>query len=210
MTLHIPKSTEVECPSGAYVDIINPQPDTILIEDIAHKLAQCNRFAGSFKWPYSVAQHAVFVSQRVEQMSGSLEAQMFALHHDDHEAYIGDTVRPAKEAYRAQGANPDLLADKLDEAIWQVHLIDYGSNFYKEEIKRADNFAMMVEARHGLPSGGRSWLGGVRTEAWKLHDLPKHIITPLYWLGEISWTDARYLYLSRHYYLKEALDANYA
>jgi len=38
-------------------DILNPTPDMINIEDIAHAGSQMNRFTGHCRFPYPVTQH---------------------------------------------------------------------------------------------------------------------------------------------------------
>ncbi len=193
MTGHVPGINEVECPSGAYVNVLDPDPATIHLADVAHKLAQCNRFAGSAEYPYSVAQHAVFVSMRVAQQGAGRPQQLVALHHDDHEAYVGDLVRPVKPLV----ADWEELTDRLDDAISIA--VGLPPRLYGWPlVKPADRFALFVEARNLMPSGGRTWAGGPREEAWDLADVPGRIVTPPYWLGELPWRAARDLYILRH------------
>lgn len=71
----------------------DPHAEDVHIEDIAHALALCNRFAGHTQRPYSVAQHSVMMARTFAP--GSLERK-WALMHDAAEAYIGDMVRPLK------------------------------------------------------------------------------------------------------------------
>ncbi len=51
--------------SGQYVNVFAPDPDTILIEDIAHALSQQCRFGGHLPEFYSVAQHCVICALAV-------------------------------------------------------------------------------------------------------------------------------------------------
>lgn len=67
----------------------NPRVKDICIEDIAHALSLCNRFAGHTCEPYSVAQHSVL-------MSNYCEEPVWALLHDASEAYLHDITRPLK------------------------------------------------------------------------------------------------------------------
>jgi len=77
--------------SGRYVDLANPQPDMICIEDIAHHLSYINRFTGAANRGYSVASHSLYVANLVEP-----KYQLQALLHDATEAYLGDVSSPLK------------------------------------------------------------------------------------------------------------------
>lgn len=59
--------TYIQTFSGQHFDLIDPQPETIRIEDIAHALSQINRFTGHTKRPYSVAQHSLQASYIVPE-----------------------------------------------------------------------------------------------------------------------------------------------
>lgn len=76
---------------GIVVDLINPDPDTILIEDIAHGLANNCRWNGHTQKFWSVAQHCCMMYDMAhdgEKLTG--------LFHDAEEAYWGDMIKPLK------------------------------------------------------------------------------------------------------------------
>lgn len=181
----------VETPSGGWVDVEHPDPATLKLEDIAHKLAQVNRFGGSTSYPYSVAQHAVFVARRLASVGASRRLQLLGLHHDDAEAFLGDIPRPWKAAL---GEPYRRLTKRMDAAIAEALGLRYTEATHKI-IKAADNFALLVEARHLLPSGGHRW-----DYLQELHDsgVPRRIVTPGYWRGSLNWRVARALYLELH------------
>lgn len=77
---------------------IDPRPEDICIEDIAHHLAAENRFNGASRYPYSVAQHSVYVSQLVPP-----EFALWGLLHDAAEAYYKDIPRPLKHSAPMDG-----------------------------------------------------------------------------------------------------------
>lgn len=77
--------------TGQYVNILEPDPATINISDIAHALSQINRFGGHTRCFYSVAQHCVLASYLVTQ-----KYQMHTLLHVAAEAYYGDMIHPLK------------------------------------------------------------------------------------------------------------------
>lgn len=78
--------------TGKYLDVFNPDPEQICIEDIAHALANTCRFGGHTREFYSVAQHSIMVCNRVQP-----ELKLQALMHDAAEAYLTDVPTPIKK-----------------------------------------------------------------------------------------------------------------
>lgn len=70
---------------------LDPRPDEVAIEDIAHSLAMQCRYAGHCRRFYSVAEHCVHVSRRVPPADA-----LWGLLHDASEAYLVDLPRPVK------------------------------------------------------------------------------------------------------------------
>jgi hypothetical protein len=200
MTAHVPSNHEVETFSGRYVDTKRPDPATIDLEDIAHALGNVCRYGGHSAYHYSVAQHAVYVSIRMERQGYRRPWCLAALHHDDSEAYLSDIPRPMKKLL---GRAYEILTDRMDKAIYTaVGLAQYGvelNDFHDERVKDADNWALFVEAKHLLPSQGINWAGS-QLDDWGVRQdgLPSRIITPDYFLGEITPSTAKKLYLDRH------------
>ena len=77
--------------SGARFYPLDPRPEEIQIEDVAHALGHLCRFAGHTSSFYTVAQHSVLVSRICEPQDA-----LWGLLHDASEAYLGDMVRPLK------------------------------------------------------------------------------------------------------------------
>jgi hypothetical protein len=90
-------------PNGAFIRTFsgrefNPLEiayENIVIEDIAHALALCNRFAGHTKFPISVAQHSIYVCRLCEDRGPIVALQ--GLLHDASEAYLGDVTKWVKQ-----------------------------------------------------------------------------------------------------------------
>ena len=104
--------------SGRRLDLLEPSPLDIEIEDIAHGLARVARWNGQTKGAhaFSVAQHCVLVERLVTELSPRLsrEARLMALLHDAPEYVVGDLISPFKAAI---GVNYKDLELKLQAAI---------------------------------------------------------------------------------------------
>lgn len=75
---------------------LDPRPDEIFIEDIAHALSMQCRYAGHCIEFYCTAQHSVLLAEAVCRAGGTLDEQRWALMHDAPEAYLVDVPRPVK------------------------------------------------------------------------------------------------------------------
>jgi uncharacterized protein len=89
--------------SGRRLDLLDPSPLDIEIEDIAHGLARVARWNGQTKGPhaFSVAQHCVLVERLAVELSPSgltREARLMALLHDAPEYVVSDLISPFKAA----------------------------------------------------------------------------------------------------------------
>src|SRR5581483_11639638 len=123
---------------------LDPRPDDVCIEDIAHALSNVCRFGGHCRRFYSVAQHSVFVSEIVKQ------PRLQALMHDATEAYCGDVVRPLKYAM------PNYI--EIEDRIWSAicERFELAVKLHPE-VKPADNRALMTERRDILIPSNHSW-----------------------------------------------------
>jgi 5'-deoxynucleotidase YfbR-like HD superfamily hydrolase len=88
--------------SGRRLDILNPSPLDVEIEDIAHGLARVARWNGQTHGGviFSVAQHSVLVAEICALLDPAMPARwrLFALLHDAPEYVIGDMISPFKAA----------------------------------------------------------------------------------------------------------------
>ncbi len=95
--------------SGRRLDLLDPSPLDVEIEDIAHGLARVARWNGQTKGAhiYSVAQHALLVEALARAKVPRLDAQgrLAVLLHDAPEYVIGDMISPFKavigDSYKA-------------------------------------------------------------------------------------------------------------
>lgn len=86
------KKDHIRTFTGKYVNVFNPTPEMICIEDIAHSLSNQCRFAGHLKQFYSVADHSINCAMQVAE-----EHKLAALLHDASEAYLIDIPSPIKK-----------------------------------------------------------------------------------------------------------------
>jgi hypothetical protein len=89
--------------SGRRLDLLDPSPLDVEIEDIAHGIARVARWNGQTKGThaFSVAQHCVLVERLSADLSPSgltREARLMALLHDAPEYVVGDLISPFKAA----------------------------------------------------------------------------------------------------------------
>jgi hypothetical protein len=157
--------TSLEMPSGAFVELLGPHPDDIVLFDIAHNLSNECRFGGTCSVHYSVAEHAVLVARELRRRGTHPTTVLMGLHHDDHEAYLKDLPAPLKRALDslAPGAYK-ALADVFDLSISHSLGLDVkqpdgsmmrGSSV---EVKEVDDWALGIEAVTMMPSKGVGWV----------------------------------------------------
>ena len=134
--------------SGRRLDLLDPTPVDIEVEDIAHGLAFVARWNGQTvgDWPYSVAEHSLLVEDLFEAMSPGqpVRWRLAALLHDAPEYVIGDMISPVKAAV---GPGYGALDARLAAA---VH-IRFGLPAeiparVKKAIKAADKISAWLEA----------------------------------------------------------------
>jgi 5'-deoxynucleotidase YfbR-like HD superfamily hydrolase len=134
--------------SGRRLDLLDPTPMDIEVEDIAHGLAFVARWNGQTHgdYAYSVAEHSLLV----EEIFGKLypatlpKWRLAALLHDAPEYVIGDMISPVKAAV---GPGYGALDDRLAAAVHirfglpaQIPVI------IKKQIKKADKISAWLEA----------------------------------------------------------------
>lgn len=134
--------------SGRRLDLLDPTPVDIEIEDIAHGLAFVARWNGQTKgdFAYSVAEHSLLVEEIFARIDPAAPPkwQLAALLHDAPEYVIGDMISPVKAAV---GPGYGALDDRLAAA---VHL-RFGLPAalpvsIKKKIKKADKISAWLEA----------------------------------------------------------------
>lgn len=144
----------IELWNGKRLFILDPKPEDIQLNDIAHATSKLCRFTGHTSSFYSVAQHCVLASYYVpEADAGS------ALLHDAAEAYVGDLSRPLKVIM--DGLAPGVYRD-VEGRISQVIAEKYGVEYpWPESVKLADHALLATEGRDVMTGTHREveWAG---------------------------------------------------
>jgi hypothetical protein len=157
--------------SGRRLDLLDPSPMDIEIEDIAHGLARVARWNGQTlgDHAFSVAQHSVIVEDIAGHLTPALETRwrLAALLHDAAEYVIGDMISPFKSAL---GLDYRLFEDRLESAI----NIRFGLPVrtpapIKRVIKAADRASAFFEATQiaGFSHGEGLTLFGPPPAGWR-------------------------------------------
>ncbi len=134
--------------SGRRLNLLDPSPLDIEIEDIAHGLARVARWNGQTLGPaiFSVAQHSLLVEEIAGQLNpqAGVKTRLAVLLHDAAEYVIGDMISPFKavigEAYR------ETEARILDAVMRRFGLPAPMTQVASALAKRADRAAAYHEA----------------------------------------------------------------
>jgi 5'-deoxynucleotidase YfbR-like HD superfamily hydrolase len=133
--------------SGRRLDLLDPTPMDIEIEDIAHGLAFVARWNGQTRgdWAYSVAEHSLLVEEIFGRFDDSSPRwRLAALLHDAPEYVIGDMISPVKAAV---GPAYSELDTRLTAAVHlRFGLPSILPAPIKKAIKAADKISAWLEA----------------------------------------------------------------
>jgi 5'-deoxynucleotidase YfbR-like HD superfamily hydrolase len=134
--------------SGRRLDLLDPTPLDVEIEDIAHGLAFVARWNGQTQgdWPYSVAEHSLLVEEIFGFTAPDTAPRwrLAALLHDAPEYVIGDMISPVKAVLgEGYGALDGRLAAAVHLRFGLPALLP---REVKAAIKRADKVSAWLEA----------------------------------------------------------------
>lgn len=134
--------------SGRRLDLLDPTPMDVEIEDIAHGLAFVARWNGQTKgdFAYSVAEHSLLVEEIFGRLypKAPMKWRLAALLHDAPEYVIGDMISPVKAAV---GSGYGELDVRLTAAIHiRFGLPAQLPATVKKQIKKADKISAWLEA----------------------------------------------------------------
>ena len=142
---------------------IDPRPEDVFIEDIAHSLSLQCRFSGHVRVHYSVGDHSLRVSRLC-----LAPHRLWGLLHDAAEAYLVDLPRPIKR-YSALGEEYKLIEELNMRAICERFGLSLPC---PAEIKEIDDYVLQWEQRD---------LMALPPAQWKEHGavLPDYQLIPI-------------------------------
>lgn len=148
--------TAIDTFTGISFDLLDPKPENVRIEDVAHHTANMGRFSGATSRLYTVAEHQVFVCRLMEKDGLHPELCYAGLTHDAHEAYVGDASSPMKkalgEAWMAIEKPVQLCVMKALGVAWDEAV--------EALVRRYDLIARRAEAHAFMEGRGESWNWG--------------------------------------------------
>jgi len=139
--------------SGKYLDLINPQPDQITLEDIARGLSHICRFGGQVERFYSVAEHSYHCAYLALTDGRGPSVALACLMHDAAEAFVGDIVKPLKVMLRGY--------DEVEKAVERAIARKWGIDFDVAAgvVKEIDRSMLIAERRALFSSDKVKWTG---------------------------------------------------
>ncbi|KKN17534.1 hypothetical protein LCGC14_0964920 [marine sediment metagenome] len=160
---------------------LDPKPEDVCIEDIAHALSLTCRYGGHCKRFYSVAEHSIHVAAGVWAAGGDYLERLRALLHDAGEAYLCDVPRPVKPCLPGFAA----VEARIEAVIAETFNI--GTLVKSPLIKEIDTRILVDEV--GVLMGKRvNWhrkFGppvGVAIPAWAPEDAEGTFLREFHWL----------------------------
>jgi hypothetical protein len=125
--------------SGRRFYPLDPLPEDVDFNDMAHHLARLCRYGGAVEGWYSVAEHSCLMSDHFVAL-GDVEGAGYALVHDGPEYVINDIIRPIKPEL------PDFK--RIEASIERAILIRLGLALsLPARIKQADQLIVGDERR---------------------------------------------------------------
>lgn len=188
--IELPNGTlpnSIETCSGLYVDVADPQPETLRIEDMAWALSRQARFAGHTLSDeiWSIGQHSLFVEYLVDLVMSEdgiqlhwsliewLAAKGLVKDYQDSNfskpmVRMGALIHDCPEAYLVDIPSPvkrhpaikapySELEGMMESAISIAFHLRPLTKLEHEIIKWGDMLALRIEAANLLPSRGRGW-----------------------------------------------------
>ena len=176
------RGNTIKVASGHYVDIGNPDPESIDLYSIAAALSRICRFGGHCPNFYSVAEHSVNAFMLATRDGVDREVRKAILFHDAAEAYIGDMVKPLKLLLPEFKEIEQRFEQRFEAAI----AVRFGLPTDCDEIiKRYDRQMLKAEKLALWPDDSFEWsgFGEVPTRDIEIACLPPNMASQLFFFS---------------------------
>jgi hypothetical protein len=159
---------------------LDPRPNEIFIEDIAHHLSLLCRYGGAVKRFYSVAEHCVHMARWLPQ-----SCKLWGLMHDAAEAYLVDVPRPAKEGLAGYKA----IEDRIMWAVCERFHLPFKMD---GRVKAADNRIITDERTQNMVVPVVPWelnepALGITIECWSPAEAEEEFLEAFWTLATPEW-----------------------
>lgn len=170
--------------TGLHFWPLDPRPEEICLEDIAHALSNICRFNGHTIRFYSVAEHSLNVENLLEQQGCNSIVRLYGLLHDAAEAYCCDIPRPLKRSLFGYAE----IESRIMKAIYKAFGLSEPNEFQRQLIDLADDYMLTVESMKLMAN----------TDSWRLAKTGKDEALPV-------WDDVCESYMSEVKHLLEEM-----
>jgi 5'-nucleotidase len=138
--------------SGRLLDLLNPDPNQIVIEDVGFGLARRCRFAAQCLRFYSVAEHSDHVARELAAQGAPPKIIRTGLFHDGAEYALGDWPTPLKRQSKEY-----LEIEKHFESVLAVRFDLEWDGDWPAEVKRVDKAILVDEVMQNMPRSSYPW-----------------------------------------------------
>lgn len=159
---------------------LNPDPESISIEDIAHALSLTCRGNGQVKVFYSVAEHCLACAKEAKARGLSRRVVLGCLLHDAAESYLSDVPHPFKQYLKDYQKLEDRVMDSILEKLMGGRLTEEEWT----EIREIDHAMLAYDLFYLLNEGRQA-------------DLPPLKVPYTYGKMQMSEAEEQYLDLYR-------------
>jgi 5'-deoxynucleotidase YfbR-like HD superfamily hydrolase len=194
-------------------------PDQVItLRDFSVPLSHHVRFSGATRYPYTIAEHSVLVSNISRDLGHDTDVQLHALLHDAHEAFIGDLTTPFQKYFAARfnehNDHFETIKREIDEVIYKNLKLELPDSAARNAVRVSDKLAFLVEAAQVFGSPPE-WLeryteqfidtldSGQRYDACQFLDKKRD----KYFITYQPYADAHKSFISLYNYLRKVYDA---
>ncbi len=148
----------LEAVSGNRIDLEQPDPASIRLDDIATGLSRIPLYLGQTlqKEPYPVAMRGIWVAKYLCATQGDTDLALLGILTDAHKAYIGECSAPLRRVPWIK-QQLESIEHRLQAAILTALNAPALTINSSQLIDHAKNQARTIEAQHLMPSQGHDW-----------------------------------------------------